>query len=72
MKLSTSRYKYSNLVMDKCNFCEGMPRKFTCPRCNADYCSLKCYQSLQHQSCSEQFYKECVTQELGNQVNNKV
>jgi len=53
--------------MDKCNFCEGMPRKFTCPRCNADYCSLKCYQSLQHQSCSEQFYKECVTQELGNQ-----
>ena len=31
------------------------------------HCSLQCYQSLQHQTCSEQFYKESVKQELSNQ-----
>ena len=30
--------------MTKCQFCPVSERKFTCPRCNADYCSLKCYQ----------------------------
>jgi hypothetical protein len=33
-------------------------------RCNADYCGLKCYQSKEHQGCSERFYKECVEAEL--------
>ena len=32
-----------------------------------DYCSLQCYRSPSHTSCSEQFYKECVTEELRGQ-----
>jgi len=54
----------SSTMMATCKFCRG-PRKFTCPRCSVDYCSLKCYQSPQHQDCSEEFYKECVQGELG-------
>ena len=28
------------------------------------YCSKACYQSQQHLDCSEQFYKECIEEEL--------
>ena len=56
----------ANIMMTFCKFCRG-PRKFTCPRCSVDYCSLKCYQSPQHQDCSEMFYKECVQGELSGQ-----
>eukprot|EP00092_Neocalanus_flemingeri_P008095 GFUD01008735.1.p1 GENE.GFUD01008735.1~~GFUD01008735.1.p1 ORF type:complete len:361 (+),score=114.89 GFUD01008735.1:57-1139(+) len=56
------------MMMSMCKFCSG-PRKFTCPRCSVDYCSLKCYQSPAHQDCSEMFYKECVQGELsGEQI----
>jgi len=50
-----------------CKFCGTADRKFTCPRCSADYCGLQCYQSPAHQQCSEQFYKQCVKQELSLQ-----
>ena len=50
-----------------CHFCQTSVRRFTCPRCNADYCSLQCYRSQAHVTCSEQFYKECVTEELRGQ-----
>ena len=50
-----------------CKFCQTGDRRFTCPRCNADYCSLQCYRSSAHLACSEQFYKECVTEELRGQ-----
>ena len=50
-----------------CKFCQTSDRRFTCPRCNADYCSLQCYRSSAHLACSEQFYKECVTEELRGQ-----
>ena len=53
--------------MSLCKFCATADRRFTCPRCNADYCSLACYRSRDHQDCSEQFYKECVTEELRGQ-----
>ncbi|XP_023342564.1 zinc finger HIT domain-containing protein 2 isoform X1 [Eurytemora carolleeae] len=47
-----------------CGFCTTGDGAFTCPRCNKDYCGLKCYQSINHQRCSEDFYKECVKAEL--------
>uniref|UniRef100_H3AFL9 Zinc finger HIT-type containing 2 n=2 Tax=Latimeria chalumnae TaxID=7897 RepID=H3AFL9_LATCH len=47
-----------------CSFCLSAPGKYTCPRCNVRYCSVSCYRGLKHQSCSEEFYKESVFQEL--------
>lgn len=38
--------------------------RYTCPRCNLPYCSLDCYRGNGHASCSEDFYRECVRQEL--------
>jgi len=49
--------------MGVCVFCSG-ESSYTCPRCSADYCGLKCYQSSGHRECSEQFYKDCVRGEL--------
>ena len=57
----------ANTMMTFCKFCRG-PRKFTCPRCSVDYCSLKCYQSPAHQDCSEDFYKEGVQGELSGEM----
>jgi len=48
----------------KCEFCCGGEGAYTCPRCNKDYCGLRCYQSVNHSKCSENFYKECVQAEL--------
>ncbi|XP_026862824.2 zinc finger HIT domain-containing protein 2 [Electrophorus electricus] len=47
-----------------CGLCLSKPSCYTCPRCNMPYCGLSCYQSPRHSACSEEFYKECVTQEL--------
>lgn len=44
--------------------CSKVDASYTCPRCNLIYCSKICYQSPQHLDCSEQFYKECVEEEL--------
>jgi hypothetical protein len=30
--------------MDGCKFCRKSAAKYSCPRCNAAYCSLPCYQ----------------------------
>lgn len=38
--------------------------KYTCPRCNIVYCSVACYQSPVHLQCSEEFYKNCVAEEM--------
>jgi len=38
--------------------------KYTCPRCQLPYCSVKCYQDSEHQNCSEKFYEEEVVAEL--------
>lgn len=47
-----------------CMLCKCKPSLYTCPRCNLPYCSLPCYKSPEHSSCSEDFYKESVLQEL--------
>ena len=48
-----------------CTFC-GVDKSslYTCPRCNVTYCSVRCYQNQKHSQCSEQFYQNCVQEEL--------
>ncbi|XP_062951499.1 zinc finger HIT domain-containing protein 2 [Cynocephalus volans] len=48
-----------------CGFCparEAQPARYTCPRCNVPYCSLRCYRA--HGTCAEVFYREQVLGEL--------
>lgn len=43
--------------------CRQHPSEYTCPRCNARYCSLDCYK--QHsQRCTEGFYRDAAVTEL--------
>lgn len=56
------RYNYINLIFS----CNGAPFKYTCPKCNALYCSVACYKSQSHIKCSEEFYKACIQDELAS------
>lgn len=50
-----------------CQFCQGSDgsgAKYSCPKCQAPYCSLKCYRHPDHEQCSENFYKSCVQEEM--------
>ncbi|XP_072514462.1 zinc finger HIT domain-containing protein 2 [Salminus brasiliensis] len=47
-----------------CGLCLSKPSCYTCPRCNVPYCGLGCYRGPAHSGCSEEFYKECVSEEL--------
>ena len=49
-----------------CQFCPKGKAVYTCPRCNAPYCELKCYQSEPHRQCSESFYKDCIETEIAS------
>ncbi|XP_017103613.3 zinc finger HIT domain-containing protein 2 [Drosophila bipectinata] len=49
---------------EKCHFCRTDAFKYTCPKCNALYCSVGCYKSKEHLKCSEEFYKSCIQDEL--------
>ncbi|SPP88176.1 zinc finger HIT domain-containing protein 2 [Drosophila guanche] len=49
---------------EKCHFCHAVPFKYSCPKCNALYCSVACYKSQTHLKCSEEFYKSCIQDEL--------
>lgn len=36
------------------------------------YCCLDCYRSEKHQECSEEFYRDCITEELvGNNIDDE-
>ncbi|KAL2805846.1 zinc finger HIT domain-containing protein 2 [Daubentonia madagascariensis] len=48
-----------------CSYCpagEARPARYTCPRCNVLYCSLRCYRA--HGTCAEDFYRDQVLGEL--------
>ncbi|KAL4452311.1 hypothetical protein ABPG75_007973 [Micractinium tetrahymenae] len=46
-----------------CRVCRERPAEYTCPRCNARYCSLSCYK--QHSDrCTEGFYRDAAVAEL--------
>jgi len=52
-------------VADDCKFCtEKGTGRYTCPRCNARYCSVECYKATDHLSCSELFYRDCFMEGL--------
>ncbi|KAJ3298697.1 hypothetical protein HDU79_008190 [Rhizoclosmatium sp. JEL0117] len=47
-----------------CGICTSQPFKYTCPRCNLNYCSLSCYKHESHLQCTESFYKDNIQQEM--------
>ncbi|KAK6456871.1 uncharacterized protein RJT20DRAFT_35044 [Scheffersomyces xylosifermentans] len=47
-----------------CGLCNESASKYTCPKCQVLYCSLACYKSKKHESCSEQFFKSSIETEL--------
>ncbi|KAG9263252.1 zinc finger HIT domain-containing protein 2 [Astyanax mexicanus] len=47
-----------------CGLCLSKSCCYTCPRCNVPYCGLSCYRGPAHSACSEEFYKEFVSEEL--------
>jgi len=52
-------------VPKQCEFCPNSKTDYyTCPKCNANYCSLKCYRAPAHLQCTETFYKQCVEEEM--------
>ncbi|KAK3107832.1 hypothetical protein FSP39_023131 [Pinctada imbricata] len=64
--------KYDSLVYgagprDQADMCLKVNARYTCPRCNIPYCSLACYKSEGHMTCSESFYKDCFMEGLENQ-----
>ncbi|CAG2170747.1 unnamed protein product [Oppiella nova] len=47
-----------------CDFCVSKKWRYRCSRCHRRYCSSDCFRSAQHMQCSEEFFRQCVTQEL--------
>lgn len=47
--------------------CSKGARKYNCPKCNLAYCSVECYKAPEHQKCSEEFYRDCVVEEMSLQ-----
>ncbi|CAG8438772.1 8727_t:CDS:2 [Ambispora leptoticha] len=47
-----------------CEICKRQFSKYTCPRCNIRYCSLNCYKNEQHNTCTENFYKSSIIEEI--------
>ncbi|VDM49965.1 unnamed protein product [Toxocara canis] len=51
----------------QCAFCSQLGSSlYVCPRCQLNYCSLRCYRNEKHRECSEDFYRRCVENELKN------
>ncbi|VDK28137.1 unnamed protein product [Anisakis simplex] len=56
-----------NGVRSQCAFCSVLQENlYVCPRCQLNYCSLRCYRNEKHRECSEDFYRRCVETELKN------
>ena len=50
----------------KCKICNNNQEvKYVCPKCKVPYCSMQCYKK-HNESCTEEFYKSNVIQELKN------
>ncbi|XP_043929039.1 zinc finger HIT domain-containing protein 2 [Protopterus annectens] len=61
---STSQLLKDSRDPGVCRLCFSALGRYTCPKCNVQFCSVSCYQGKTHQSCSEKFYKDCVFQHL--------
>jgi hypothetical protein len=49
----------------RCMICRVQASKYNCPSCNIAYCSLICYQSKKHESCSRPFLQKALKEEMG-------
>lgn len=47
-----------------CGLCRSAKSQYTCPNCSTLYCSVECYNSSKHSSCSEKFYQHIIEQHL--------
>lgn len=72
--MSESSDSDSEIEIDNtCAFCPSTePGRYTCPRCNARYCSANCYKSQAHADCSEAFYRECFMEGLREMESDEV
>ncbi|KAF9509735.1 hypothetical protein BS47DRAFT_1320078 [Hydnum rufescens UP504] len=55
-----------------CAFCGRSFSQYTCPSCNAGYCSLACYRSEAHSQCTESFYRKSVEDQIRTEPNSSV
>lgn len=53
-----------------CQFCQEVAFKYTCPKCNALYCSISCYKTPEHLKCTEAFYKSWIEEESSSNDRN--
>lgn len=59
-------------TFDCCGFCPTEKIDlYKCPKCSQFYCSIKCYRNKNHVKCSEEFYKQCIEDQLGYEVGSK-
>ncbi|KAM0750353.1 hypothetical protein T439DRAFT_356985 [Meredithblackwellia eburnea MCA 4105] len=47
-----------------CGICKTQQSRYTCPHCNLHYCSIACFRSQTHSSCSESFDRRGLTEEI--------
>jgi hypothetical protein len=59
----TGRQAGANSHRRVCHVCQRQAALYTCPRCEAPYCSTACYQS-HGESCTEAFFRDQVVEEL--------
>ncbi|KAL4065990.1 hypothetical protein J3A83DRAFT_4262045 [Scleroderma citrinum] len=59
-ELKTRRGEELTIARTKlsCSICRRQIARYTCPTCNAPYCSLTCFRSKSHAQCSESFYRK--------------
>ncbi|CAN6674265.1 hypothetical protein TRVA0_051S00276 [Trichomonascus vanleenenianus] len=70
IKPSGSDRQFASSASSVCAFCSSQVGKYSCPKCARLYCSLACYKSESHRSCTEQFYKSNVQEQIkANRVN---
>ncbi|KAG8963606.1 hypothetical protein FRC03_002801 [Tulasnella sp. 419] len=55
-----------------CAMCRRNFAKYTCPTCNAPYCSLQCYRSESHSQCTEPFYRKQIELEIKSEPTKSV
>ncbi|KAI0785209.1 hypothetical protein C8Q75DRAFT_723127 [Abortiporus biennis] len=56
--------KPENISSIPCAICHRQFSRYTCPTCNAPYCSLTCFRSPNHGECSEAFYRKEIKSDI--------
>ncbi|OAV98555.1 hypothetical protein PTTG_01812 [Puccinia triticina 1-1 BBBD Race 1] len=59
-----TRINQANQDTIKCLICQDSFARYTCPNCNLRYCSVECFKSQSHSTCSESFYKNALLEDI--------